>query len=124
MSFLAKLGKILLTGAATLTGVLPIVQPLLGRNTKVDAVATKITDTLTLIGTSVVTIEMALNGKAGVEKFAALVNLVGPLIRTSELVASKEIADEAMFQKGINEIAQGAVDILNSLKESGVKTSK
>ena len=122
MSFLAKLGKVLLTEAASITGILPVIQPLLGRNNKLEPVAAKITDTLTLIGTSVVTIEMALNGKQGAEKFAALVNLVGPLIRTSELVAGKEIANEAMFQKGINEIAQGAVDILNSLKESGVKT--
>jgi len=125
MSFLAKLGKTLATAAATLTGIMPIVQPLLGRSSKVEAVAAKITDTLTLIGSFVATMELAFVNvpKSGAQKFAALVNVIGPLIKTSELVAGKEIADETMFQKGVNGIAQGVVDILNSLKASGVKTS-
>lgn len=125
MSFLKKLGQVLATGTALITGFMPLVQPLLGRNNKLENVAAKITDTLTLIGTAVVTVETAFTGIAnsGAQKLAAAINLIGPMIRTSELVAGKEIADEVLFQKGVNGIAQGVVDILNALKSSGVKTT-
>src|SRR5574338_528637 len=125
MSFLKKLGQVLATGVGLVTGFMPVVQPLLGRNNKLEQVATKITDTLTLVGSAVVTVEtiFANAANSGAQKLAAAVSLIGPLIRTSELVAGKEIADENLFQKGVNGIAQGVVDILNSLKASGVKTS-
>lgn len=124
MSFLKKLGQVLAIGTQMITGFMPVAQPLLGRNNKLEQVATKITDTLTLIGTAVVTVEAAFNGIAnsGAQKLTAAINLIGPLIRTSELVAGKEIADENLFQKGVNGVAQGVVDILNSLKGDGVKT--
>lgn len=125
MSFLKKLGQVLAVGTGLITGFMPVVQPLLGRNNKLDQVATKITDTLTLVGSAVVTVETIFSNVAnsGAQKLAAAVSLIGPLIRTSELVAGKEIADESLFQKGVNGVAQGVVDILNSLKASGVKTT-
>lgn len=115
MTFLKKLGQILLKGALVASGVLSLVSPMLG--SKVSAIIGKVVDDFTLIGNQVVTVEVALNGKTGAEKFAALLPLVAGIIRTSELVGGKEIANEDLFQKGVQEVAQGVVDILNAVHE-------
>ena len=121
MSFLAKLAKVLATSAATLVGIGPIITPLFGSGKGAQTVATGIND-FSAIASIVLQIEVALTGKNGAEKFNAAVNLVGPIIRTSQLVSGKKIADEALLQKGIQEVTQGVVDVLNSLHEDSVKT--
>lgn len=108
-------------GAALAAGVYPLVQPLLGSKAG-QTVGTVVND-LNLIAGQVSTIEVALNGKTGAEKFQALLPLVAQIIRTSELVSGKEIADEAKFQQGVQEVAQGVVDILNSIHEKEAKTA-
>lgn len=123
MSFLAKLGQVLATVGATALGIGPLVAPLFG--SRAGAVAQGITvgvNDLTAIGTVIVQIETALQGKTGADKFAAAVALVGPIITTSQLVSGKKIADAAMFQKGVNEVTQGLVDCLNALHADSVKT--
>jgi hypothetical protein len=123
MSFLKKLGLILVNVATTAAGIGPILAPLLGN--KAGAVAGAVgvvANDLTAIGTVVVQIETALHGKAGADKLAAAVALVGPIIRTSQLVTGKKIADEALLQKGIAEVTQGVVDILNSIDQNAIKT--
>jgi hypothetical protein len=123
MTFLKKLGIILAQAGAFATGLTPLIQPLLGSGaTKVVQIAGAITDTLTQVGSVVVQMETALQGKEGAEKFRAAVALVGPIIRTSQLVSGKKIADEALLQKGIEEITQGVVDVLNSISQESVKT--
>lgn len=121
MTFLKKLGLILLKGAAFAAGLAPLVAPILGA--KVAAVVGTVANDFTLIGSKVVEIEAALEGKTGVEKFQAARALVGGIIRTSELVSGKEIADEVVFQKGVDEVTQGVVDILNSIKHDEAKTA-
>lgn len=119
MSFLAKLGKILATITPLALGIGPIVSSSLG--SKGDTVAA-ITNDLTLIGGVIVQIETALQGQAGADKFKAATALVGPIIRTSQLVSGKKIADPALLQKGIGEVTQGVVDILNSIHQDSVST--
>ncbi len=121
MTFLKKLGQLLLKGASIAAGIYPIVQPLLG--SKAQAVGGTIVNDLTLVANQVVTVETALEGKTGADKFAALLPLVAGIIRTSELVSGKEIADEAKFQLGVQEVAQGVVDVLNSIHEKEAKTA-
>lgn len=121
MTFLKKLGELLLKGATIAAGIYPVVQPLLG--SKAQEVSGKVVNDLTLVANQVVTIETALNGKTGADKFAALVPLVAGIIKTSELVSGKEIADETKFQQGVSEIAQGVVDVLNSIHEKEAKTA-
>lgn len=121
MSFLKKLGQILATITATAIGIGPIVTPLFGGGAgKVGAGITTIVNDLTAIAALVVQVEVALQGKTGPEKFQAALNLVGPVIRTSQLVAGKKIADEALLQKGIQEVTQGVVDVLNSIHQESV----
>jgi hypothetical protein len=121
MSFLKKLGQILATVTATAVGIGPIITPLFGSSAgKVGAgIATGVND-LTAIASLIVQVEVALQGKTGPEKFQAALNLVGPVIRTSQLVSGKKIADEILLQKGIAEVTQGMVDVLNSIHAESV----
>lgn len=121
MSFLKKLGQILATVTATAVGIGPIITPLFGSGAgKVGAGIATVVNDLTAIASLIVQVEVALQGKTGPEKFQAALNLVGPVIRTSQLVAGKKIADEALLQKGIQEVTQGVVDILNSIHQESV----
>lgn len=121
MSFLKKLGQALLQVGATAVGIGPIVAPLLGsQGSKVIDAVGRVSNDLTIIASLVVQIETALQGKEGVEKFRAAVALVGPVIRTSQLVSGKKIADPALLQKGIEGITQGVVDVLNSISQESV----
>jgi len=122
MSFLKKLGLVLAQVGATAVGLGPIVAPLFGSGAgKVVQIAATVANDLTAIGSVIAQIETALQGKEGVEKFRAAVALVGPIVRTSQLVSGKKIADEALLQKGIEGITQGVVDVLNAIHQDSVK---
>ena len=123
MSFLKKLGQVLATVATTAIGIGPIVSPLFGaKGDKVGGEIQTVANDFTLIAQQVAVIEVALQGKTGAEKFAALLPLVSGVIMTSQVVAGKKIADAALLQKGVNEVSQGMVDILNSLHQDSVSS--
>ena len=123
MSFLKKLGIVAAQIGATVVGVGPIMAPLFGNKAQqIIGGAVGVADLLTTISGIVLQMEVALQGKQGAEKFAAAVALVGPVIRGSQLLSGKKIADAALLQKGIEEITQGVVDVLNSVHEESVKT--
>jgi hypothetical protein len=123
MSFLKKLGQVLATVGATALGVGPLVAPLLGsKGNQVSAGIPTVINDLTAISSVVIQIETALQGQAGADKFKAAVALVGPIIKTSQIVSGKKIADPALLDKGIEEVTQGVVDVLNSLNADSVST--
>jgi len=123
MSFLKKLGQIFATIASTALGIGPLVSPLFGsKGDKVAGDIAIVANDLTLIGGVIVQVETALQGQTGVDKFRAAVALVGPIIRTSQIVSGKKIADPVLMQKGIEEVTQGMVDILNSIHSDSVST--
>ena len=122
MSFLKKLGQVLAAVSTTALGIGPIVSPLFGsKGDKIGGEIQTISNDFTLISQQVAIIETALQGKSGAEKFAALLPLVSGVIMTSQVVSGKKIADAALLQKGVSEVSQGMVDILNSLHEESVK---
>lgn len=122
MNFLKKLGTIVATIGAEAIGIGPLILPLFGNKTaKATEIYNTVTNDLTSIGTMVVQTEIALNGKTGADKFSAALNLIAPYLRTSQMISGKKIADEAMFQKGAQEITQGVVDLLNSLHPDSTK---
>jgi hypothetical protein len=123
MSFLKKLGQVVATIGATALGVGPLVTPLFGsKGGQAAAGVNAVLNDLTAISSVVIQIETALQGQAGADKFKAAVALVGPIIKTSQLVSGKKVADQAMLQKGIEGVTQGVVDVLNSLHEDSVNT--
>src|SRR5688572_33208621 len=104
LSFLAKLGRVIAQIAPIALGIGPLVSPLFGsKGDRVAGHVESIANDLTLIGGVIVQIETALQGQPGVDKFKAAAALVGPIIRTSQLVSGKKIADQALLQKGIEE---------------------
>lgn len=122
MTFLKKLGQLLAKGAAIVLGIGPILLPFLGSGKAGQVAATSIND-LTAIAQTVVQIETALQGQAGTAKLAAAIPLVTNIVKTSELVAGKKIANEALFTQACQEFTQATVDLLNSLHPDEAKTA-
>jgi hypothetical protein len=125
MTFLKKLGSVLLRIATIAAGVGPLITPFLGSGKSAQVSGTVVND-LTSIGSVIVQIETAfaaVPGSTGAQKLQAAIPLVGNIIKTSELVIGKKIANEALFTQSIQEITQGMVDLLNSLDEGAVKTA-
>lgn len=114
MSFLKKVGL----------GIVKYAPPLLGIGSIIatsDPRAQPIVDRLGAIFAAGMQIEkdfaVALPGQqTGPQKILALSAQVEDIVRQSELASGQEIADEAMLGKGAREIAQGVVDVMQSLK--------
>jgi hypothetical protein len=125
MTFLKKLGAALLKITAIAVGIGPILQPLVGSGKSGALVGTAVND-LTAIGSTIVQIETAfaaVPGSTGAQKLQAAIPLVGNIVKTSELVSGKKIANETLFTQAVQEIAQGMVDLLNSIDANEVKTT-
>jgi len=123
MSFLKKLGQVAAQIGAVALGIGPIVSPLFGsKGDKVGSEIGTIANDLTLIAQVVVQIETALQGQTGADKRKAAIALIGPIIKTSQIVSGKKIADAALLETGIGQITDGVVAVLNSIHEESVKT--
>lgn len=123
MTFLKKLGVILVNLAGIAAGVGPIIAPFLGSGKSASVVGTAVND-LTAIGSVVVQIETAfatLGNAKGADKLKAAIPLVGNIIKTSELVVGKKIANDALFTQAVQEYTQATVDLLNSLHADGAQ---
>lgn len=124
MTFLKKLGQILVNIAGIAAGVGPIIVPFLGSGKAAQVAGTAVND-LTAIGSTVVQIETAfaaIPNATGAQKLAAAIPLVGNIIKTSELVVGKKIANEALFTQAIQEYTQATVDLLNSIDQGEAKS--
>lgn len=125
MTFLKKLGQILLNVAGIAVGIGPIITPFLGSGKSAQVAGTAVND-LTAIGSTIVQIETAfaaVPGSTGPQKLAASIPLIGNIIKTSELVVGKKIANEALFTTAVQEYAQATVDLLNALDQGDAKTA-
>ncbi len=118
-SFLKKIGQILSVGLELTGFISPVLMPLLGSSKAGVAVGKGLND-FTAIGTTVIQIETALQGKTGTEKLAAASSLVAPIVRTSELVSGHSIANEAEFIAGCTDLTNAVVRIMNSLDSKGI----
>ena len=122
MSFLKKLGQVIAQVGALALGIGPLVSPLFGsKGDKIGGQIETVANDLTLIAQVVVQIETALQGKTGAEKREAAIRLIGPIIRTSQIVSGKKIADAALLETGIGQITDGVVAVLNSIHEDSIK---
>lgn len=117
LTFLKKLGQILVQGVGVVTGLYPLLQPFLGSG-KGNTVAVTAVNDLTQIAQLVIQIETAFNNvpnSTGAQKLQALVPLVQSIITTSQVVSGKKVDNSTLFTQGCTEVAQGMVDILNSI---------
>lgn len=124
MTFLKKLGQILISLAGVAAGIGPIIIPFLGSGKAAQVAGTAVND-LTAVASTVVQIETAfaaIPGTTGAQKLAAAIPLVGNIIKTSELVAGKKIKNEALFTQAIQEYTQATVDLLNAIHPDEAKS--
>lgn len=124
MTFLKKLGSILVNVAGIAIGVGPIITPFLG-SSKAGTIVKTGTNDLTLIAQLIAQIEVAfaaVPGSTGAQKLQASIPLIANVIKTSEVVAGKKIANEALFTQAITEYAQATVDLLNSIDQNEAKS--
>lgn len=122
MNFLKKLGTIIANAAGIAVGIGPLIQPFLGSGKVASGVSTGTNDLLS-IAQLVVQAEAMMQSTPGPQRQAAVLPLITNVIKTSELVANKKIADEVMFNKGCQEITQGVFDVLSGLHGDEAKTA-
>lgn len=123
MSFLAKIGGIVLKGIAIASGFMPLVQQ---QFPQTSGAVTQFQGTLSKIAAIVVSIEAIgqLKGLPGAEKAKAAGPLVAQAILTSSLMVGQRIDNPTLFNQGCINIAGGVADVLNSLKPEGVKETQ
>lgn len=123
MTFLKKLGEILVKGLEIATGIGPLLQ---GSFPSAAGTIGVIENEFNQIANIVVTVESV--GQAlqqpGPQKLAAAAPLISQVIMKSSLLANRKIADPVLFQKAVTEIGGGMADLLNSLKDDIDTTSK
>lgn len=114
-SIIGKAGLI----AGQVAGVIPQIQRVYQLPAQTGSVVNTVQNDLEQIGAIIVTIEavgQALN-LAGPDKLKAAAPLVAQAILQSSLLVGHKIQDEAKFQQGCAKLADGMVDILNSLDD-------
>ena len=125
MTFLSKLGQFLAKALVIANFGEPLIQPFLGAAAPKTAqvVAAGVND-LTQVGQVVVQAEALIQGPGtGASKLAAASPLVANIIKTSELVSGKKIANDALFASSCTAITSAVAGSLNSLDESVVKSA-
>lgn len=113
MNFLKKIGMGIIKYLPVALGVGQLVAAS-------DPKAQPVIDKLGQIQSLAMTLEKAFESagiaKGGAQKIAALQQFTLEILQQSELVISHGVADPTLLSKAANEIAQGVVDALQSLK--------
>lgn len=116
MKFLSRLGQLLAQGTAIWLGFAPLVKGSVpGQSGTIDVISAD----LTQIGNIIVTVEamgQAL-GLKGPDKLKASIPLIAQVYLQSALLANQKIHDQALFMAGVEKVASGSADILNSLND-------
>lgn len=124
MTFLKKLGSVLAKGLAVATGIWPLVSGLFGSDTKVTEYVPGVINDLSQIAGIVVQVEAVVQTPgSGAAKLQAAAPLVANVIRTSQLISGKKIANETLFVQGCTKITDGMADVLNSLHPDAAQTA-
>ncbi len=123
MSFLSKLGSILLKFTEIATGIAPMAEAALPGQASAIQVVSKDLAEIAQIVVTVETVGQALT-VPGAQKFIAAAPLVAQVVLQSSLLTGRTIADPVLFQKGCSELGGGMADILNSLKDHVDTVSK
>lgn len=129
MSFLKKLGQVLVAGTKIVTPWGSLLDAILP--SKAAAITSTVIHDLPSITAIVAQVEaigavLKPDGTAtltGPQKLAASAPLIGQILLSSQMLTGHKIADPALFQKACTEFGQAACDLLNSLDADGVKTA-
>jgi|GEM_PF-2216743 len=122
MKFLSKLAQYFAKGLQVLGVFQPIVQQVVGNGGAAQLVQT-VSQDITQIANAVIDAEqvgVALQLK-GSEKLKAAAPKVADIILRSTILVNHSIANADLFNQGVNEVAGGFADILNSLHADGIQ---
>lgn len=125
MTFLSKLGSILLKATGIITGFAPLFTASIP-GTKDDKIVGTVISDLQQVGSVVAQAEAF--GQAlsltGAQKLTAAAGPAAQVILQSALLAGKKIANEELFKQGSQKVASGIADILNSIHPDDVNEIK
>ncbi len=116
MSWLKKIGQIIVAGFKLELGLAPVIQAQYPQTANILQNVNDVWSQFVGIITTVEAVGSSL-GLPGADKVRAAGPLVGQLIQQSAFMANKTIADTAKFSAACQTIAGGIADLLNSLKE-------
>jgi hypothetical protein len=116
MSWLKKIGTVIVKGAAIAAGFGPLISATVPGSA---GVVTRVTDTLQQLVGIVVNVEAVgqVLGTPGPDKLKAATPLVAQIILQSDFMVGKKIKNQELFQKAAAQFAGGAADFLNSLED-------
>ncbi len=120
MTFLKKLGSVILKLVSIAGGFQPLIQQQVPGAAGAVASGLQSLELIAAIITNVEAMGQTLK-LAGPDKLKAATPLVAQVVLQSSLLVRQKIADPALFTEGCSKVADGVVAILNSLHESGVK---
>ncbi len=123
MTFLKKLGSVLLKIGEIVTGFGPVLSGFVPSAAGPVAV---VTSDLKNLGDIIATVEAVGQSLSlpGTQKLIAATPLIAQAILQSELLVGRTIADPAGFQTAASKVADGIVGILNALKPEVPTVSK
>ena len=113
MTFLKKLGQIILKGTQIILGFAPLVQQMIPGSAGLVSEFTQIAGIIA----QVEVMGQAL-GIAGPDKLRAAAPAVAQIVLQSSVMLHREIADPVKFNTACATIAGGFADLLNSLKDN------
>jgi len=118
-TFAADLLKGISIASAIAQGVDPLISAANPAAGKTLATVTSELGTIGNLATLAETMAQAItSAPAGPQKLAAVLPYASTLIQQSELMAGKQIADEAGFLAGVTQVINGVVAILNATKKT------
>lgn len=122
MTFLKKLGQILLNGLEIVSGIMPILKTAYpGAAGEVQTVS----NDLAQVAQIIVQVEAA--GQAiqapGAQKLTMAVGPVSQIVLQSSLLVGHQIANPTLFTQGCTDLANAMAEILNSLSASSLQTT-
>jgi hypothetical protein len=123
MTFLKKLGQILLKATEIVAGFQPLIASTFPGVSGPVQVASRDLAQIADIIAQVEAMGQAL-GQPGADKLRAAAPLVAQVILQSSLLAQRQIADPMLFKVGAQKVADGMADVLNSLKDDISTSSK
>lgn len=122
-TFLSKAGAAILKIGATVTGIMPYLTEAGQIISAIDPAAAK---TVTAVESDIaamlgVVVQVEAIGQAvtapltGPQKLQAAIPLIGQLVSSSAAMVGKKVANQALYNQAIAEMAQAAADLANSL---------
>jgi|SRR5581483_2101349 len=114
MTFLKKLGTVILKVVGLITGFAPLVNQYVDTSKVAPLVTDKLNQALNVIVTAEQMFAAAGAQKAGSQKLAAASKFVAQIIQQADILVGRKPQNEALFEDASTRLTSALADILNS----------